>query len=447
MHVPSPGRSTTIWRSSSSPMNMWSIPLRGDHRGTVARTLPGAMAVPSRNGWAISPPSADVPTSSRPWARNTANIADTSVGVVEVGQQVPPPQQIERFGGAAGADRLARDVPETRPRSPLDVRALSRQPQDLLGDGVELHLLRSAVDGDDAREQVLLAPHGDARRACTPTARSGSPARTQSCTACSAAHSSSLVNAALGRAGRPAACAITPAWPVAVTAARSSNASPSARVVATVGRARRISRSCWYRKQCRNQAKVPRSWLRMCIATAQPPSSSPTMRSAGRRAPRRTRPRRARRCRWPARSADTSTPGSVRSTMNAVRPRWRDSGVPGSGEHQAPPRVPRPARPDLAAGDHESITVGHARWFAGWPDRSPASGSENPWPTARGPRGTRAALRRRTAVGPWATSVGARISRCSNSAMPGTPWRASASHIAARCTIVPPSPPTSAGQP
>src|SRR6516165_9467721 len=46
-----------------------------------------------------------------------------------------------------------------------------------------------------------------------------------------------------------------------------------------------------------------------------------------------------------------------------------------------------------------------------------------------------------------ATRVGARTSRCSNTAIPITPRRANASHIAARWRIVPPSPPATSGQP
>ena len=72
---------------------------------------------------------------------------------------------------------------------------------------------------------------------------------------------------------------------------------------------------------------MPRSWLRMCMATAHPPPSSPTMRSAGTCTSSNTTSASSS-VPFACSIGDTSTPGERRSTMNAVRPRWRSSGVP-----------------------------------------------------------------------------------------------------------------------
>ena len=104
----------------------------------------------------------------------------------------------------------------------------------------------------------------------------------------------------------------------------------------------------------------------------------------------------------------------------------------GAGQHEAPRRVPGPARPDLAAVDDEAVRRRGGRWCAGWPGPSRRPGSEKPCAQSSRPaRNGGQGLGDERRAARWATSVGARISRCSNSAIPGTPWRASASHMAA----------------
>ena len=188
---------------------------------------------------------------------------------------------------------------------------------------------------------------------------------------------------------------------------------------------------------------MPRSWLRMCIATAHPPSSWPTTRSA----PTRTSSK--------ATSASSSVPFacSIADTVDPLGTEVDDErgqaavtrvGCPGPRQHEAPCRVLRPAGPDLSAGDHVFVAVpagGRAQvgeiragvWLGEALRPEVAPGEEGR--ECLGDEVGRAV----------ATSAGARISRCSNRAMPVTPWRASASHIAARCAIVPPSPPSVVG--
>ena len=112
----------------------------------------------------------------------------------------------------------------------------------------------------------------------------------------------------------------------------------------------------------RCQKHDERSYGRMLIATAQPPFTSPRMRSAGTTTSSKNTSANSR---TPLiiSSGATVMPGVSMSTKNAVIPRWRDSGGAGARQQHAPVGVLRQARPDLLAVDHPRRT------------RSPASPS------------------------------------------------------------------------
>ena len=177
------------------------------------------------------------------------------------------------------------------------------------------------------------------------------------------------------------------------------------------------------------------------MATAHPPSSSPTMRSAGTCTSSN------------ATSASssvplacsigrTSTPGERRSTMNAVRPAVPRLGGAGAGQHEAPGGVAGPARPDLAAVDDVAVAVAGPPWCGGWRGPSRRRARRSPGPRARGRRGTRGAPRRRTAGRAVRDERRGEDLEVLEQRHAGHAVAGEASHIAARCRIVPPSPPT-----
>ena len=205
----SPGRRTGAWRPATSPR-----PGRGPcPGGRVARMA--ATTVPGRSPSAVEVGLGEQPAERRRVGELAALGAEDGergrrgVRVVEVAEEVPPAERVEGRGPASPARSAwvgARRGTRRRLGRP---RCTSRQPQDLLGDGLELHLLGAAVDGDDPGEEVLLAQDARPRRPATPTARSGSAASTQSC------------DRLLGRAQqqlrcrRPGARAATPAaWAI-----------------------------------------------------------------------------------------------------------------------------------------------------------------------------------------------------------------------------------------
>ena len=86
------------------------------------------------------------------------------------------------------------------------------------------------------------------------------------------------------------------------------------------------------------------------MATAQPPPSSPSVRSKGTTtSSKKTSENSALPCMVPI--GRTVIPGESMSTKRAVIPRWADSGVPGPGEEHAALGVLGQAGPDLLAGD------------------------------------------------------------------------------------------------
>ena len=101
----------------------------------------------------------------------------------------------------------------------------------------------------------------------------------------------------------------------------------------------------------RCQKHDERSYGRMLIATAQPPFTSPSIRSAGTTTSSKNTSANSR---TPLiiSSGATVIPGVSMSTKNAVMPRWRDSGGPGARQQHAAVGVLRQAGPDLLAVDH-----------------------------------------------------------------------------------------------
>ena len=164
----------------------------------------------------------------------------------------------------------------------------------------------------------------------------------------------------------------------------------------------------------RCQKHDERSYGRMLIATAQPPFTSPRIRSAGTTTSSKNTSANSRTPLIISIGA-TVIPGVSMSTKNAVMPRWRDSGGPGAREQHAPVGVLRQARPDLLAVDDPRRRGRRRRRRE--PRGSPATtrslpvpGSEKPWHHISAPESRRGTTSAASAGGAKSMSVGASTS-------------------------------------
>ena len=168
----------------------------------------------------------------------------------------------------------------------------------------------------------------------------------------------------------------------------------------------------------RCQKHDERSYGRMLIATAQPPLTSPSMRSAGTTTSSKNTSANSR---TPLiiSSGATVIPGVSMSTKNAVMPRWRDSGRSGARQQHAAVGVLRQARPDLLAVDHPRRRGRRRRRRARRGSSSdarslPVPGSENPWHHISAPESRRGTTSAASAGGAKSMSVGASTSMSEN---------------------------------
>ena len=152
----------------------------------------------------------------------------------------------------------------------------------------------------------------------------------------------------------------------------------------------------------------------MLIATAQPPFSSPSIRSAGTTTSSKNTSANSR-SPLIISSGATVIPGVSMSTKNAVMPRWRESGGPGAREQHAAVGVLRQAGPDLLAVDHPRRRGARRRrreprGSAATQVAARCPAPRSPGTTARRPRAGGARPRRRASGGAKSMSVGASTS-------------------------------------
>ena len=156
----------------------------------------------------------------------------------------------------------------------------------------------------------------------------GSRRRTASYVVCSPVATSTLSIDVSAPSVSPAASRCWVARDRARSACSCRYALPTISAVrSSIGATATSSSSRRYRYAMRCQKHDERSYGRMLIATAQPPFSSPSMRSAGTATSSKNTS--ANSCSPLIISiGETVMPGVSMSTRNAVMPRWRESGAP-----------------------------------------------------------------------------------------------------------------------
>ncbi len=189
----------------------------------------------------------------------------------------------------------------------------------------------------------------------------------------------------------------------------------------------------------------------MLIATAQPPLTSPRIRSAGTTTSSKNTSANSRTPLIISIGA-TVTPGVSMSTKNAVMPRWRDSGVPvrvnstQRSEYWA--RLVHTFWPLITHADARSASPlrGTARQLSA--ARSlPVPGSEKPWHHISAPESRRGTTSAASPGGAKSMSVGASTSISENRPGSARSRAASAAPSSVRSIGDPPSPPTDSGHP